>query len=138
MIYKNNKYLKYDISKHRYSITNEYMISEFGVDLNTMAAIREDINPTTAANRFLKMISADVYRYIYEHVADRDLTEYLLAGGHPDWPDVIQEALGLYAYAVYLSGNMFSLEYGLSLDSGKEIDAKDLSINIFLLLLKSV
>lgn len=127
-IYKETKLRKYDVEKHRWTVTPEYMVSEFGIDLNTLSAIKEDVNPNTAAQRFINILSADLYRYIYEHAENRLLTEYLLAGGNPDWPFAFQEALGLYVYAVYLSGNMFSLEFGLSLDNGKELDQKDLSI----------
>ena len=45
-----------------------------------------------------------------------------------EWAEAFQEALGLYVYSVYLSGNLFSLETGLSLDNGKELEQKDISI----------
>lgn len=129
-IYKEDKEFKYDTRFHRYYLTPEYMVSVYGVDLNTLSAIKEDVNPNTAAQRFLKRLSMVLYQYIYEYADNKELTEYLLAGGKPEWREPLMEALGEFAYAVYLSGNDYSLEYGLSLDSGKELDRKDLAIQM--------
>ena len=126
-IYKETQFRKYDLKKHRWTITTEYITSEFGIDLNTLSAIKEDVNPNTAAQRFINLLSGDLYRYIYEHAFNREITEYLLASNE-EWAEEFQEALGLYVYSAYLSGNLFSLETGLSLDNGKELEQKDISI----------
>lgn len=126
MIYKEDSYFKYDLDAHRYYITPEYLLTVYGIDLNQLASIREDVNPANAAVRFLKRLSMVLYNYIYEYSFNRELTEYLLNGGNPEWREPLKEAMGEFAYSVYLSGNDFSLETGLSLDKGKELDRIDL------------
>ena len=128
-LYKENRFRKYDIDKHRWTVTPEYILSEYGEDLNSLSFVREDANPSAAAQRLINILSADLYRYIYEYSNkykdNRYIVEFLLAT-NSDWADTYQEALGLYVYSVALSGNMFTVENGLSLDNGKELDMGDI------------
>lgn len=130
MLYQEDKNLKYDLTKHEYYITPQYFLDRFGVDLNTISAVKEDINPATAAQRFLKLIGEQLYQYIYEYAANKTVIQYLIATDYNDFREAIMDALGLYAYSIYLSGNLVQLDTFLTLDNGKEIDAKDIKIQM--------
>ena len=130
MIYTEDKFLKYDILNHRYYITHEYFQNCYGKDLSTMSSFREDLNPPTAVERYLKRLSMILYNYIYEYSSNPEITQYLLAS-KPEWRDAIREALGEIAFAFSQTANDFSLVNGLTLDSGKELEYKDIMIQMF-------
>lgn len=130
MLYKEDKFLKYDSINHRYYITPEYILNYYGTNLSEMSAFREDINPSTAVERYLKRLSMVLYNYIYEYANDKEIMEYLLASKY-EWRDAIREALGELAYSFSQTGNDFSLVNGLTLDSGKELEYRDLMIQLF-------
>lgn len=125
-----NEYRKYDFAKHRFSITPAYILDTFGVDIMSMSSIREDVNPQTAAQRFLDMVCSQMAYYIYEYAENRLLTEYLIATNYDGFADTFQEAAGIYAYSIYLSGNMVQFETGITLDNKVEFTKKDVSIQM--------
>lgn len=124
-LYKEDRHMKYDPNTHRYYITPEYFKETYGINLDDWKVVREDANPKTAAERFLKRLSMNLYTYILSFNRDSDYNIYLLAGGNPDFREPLKEALGEYAYQIYLAGNDFSVVSGLSFD-GKKLSKEDM------------
>ena len=125
-LYIEDENMLYDINTHRYYITPKYFLNTYGEDLNNWEAMRRDKNPKSAAERFLKRCSLVLYNFIYSYTrGNHSYEEYLIAGGDPSMRGPLMEALGEFAYQMFLSGNDLSVMTGLTLE-GKVLNKRDI------------
>ena len=126
---RNDNYIKYDISTHRHTITEEYMRDEYGVELAGVLDSTGDINPATLPERWLNQVSILLHNYIYRYAKNRKITEYKLAM-EDDWIDCLQEAMGQLALSLLLTNNNISLLTGINIQEGKKVDREDIIQNV--------
>lgn len=125
---RNDKYITYDLSTHRHTITEEYMRDKFGVELAKELDSTGDINAVTLPQRWLNQVSILIYNYIYRYAKNKNITEYKLAS-EKEWIDCLQEAMGQLAFSLLLVNNNISLITGIGLD-GKKVDRIDIIQNV--------
>lgn len=94
-------YMYYNIRKHRYILTNEALVEEYGIDLYGVLNPEGDANPDTLPDRFLNRVSKEVYEYIYSWSSDRDATEYLISD--EQYRSTIEEAMLELAYTFLMT-----------------------------------
>lgn len=85
-------YMKYDYEMHGYILTPTACEMELGINLTETLDKTGDCNPSTMAERILKMISKHFYAWVYAHTTNKNYLEWLLAK-YPFARDVVKECL---------------------------------------------
>ena len=83
----------YDYTKHRYILTNDYVLNVLGIDLQAKMGGARAINAASAINVLLDVrVSMRIYSLIYSH-NDKQLVEYVLAKS-PSAREMLKNAMG--------------------------------------------
>lgn len=114
----NDRELIYDYKKHRYLLTQYYVQSVLGVNLESQIGTNGGVSATVIINTLLDNISSEVYNYVYAHNNTQTL-QYIIAKC-PSARDIIKEAMSKQALYVFYSGDL-----GFSTIK----DEKDLALN---------
>lgn len=101
---KNDKYTIYDIKKHRYILTENYLTMVLGVDLQSLMSSNSGVNSTILINSLLDNISSEVYNYIYKHNNTQTL-QFIIAKCDSA-KEIIKEAMGKQALYVIYNGDL--------------------------------
>lgn len=114
--------MKYDFEEHRYILTKEYVLKRSGIDLSKVLKPGFIDQPQQRVDNFLNQLSDEIYGWIYEHNADNDYQEYLLAK-NPLLRNIIRNAMFQQVLYVLVNGdlNMYS---GVNVKSGQIADQR--------------
>jgi hypothetical protein len=113
----------YDYNRHKYFITQQYMLDEYGVNLTLRLYDPELGESTNAPDIFLRKVSNYFYEMIYAHSMNRNLTEYLLAKTI-EYREKIKFCLG--ELANYILDNGLIGEFaGVNFDKSSIMDIKE-------------
>jgi hypothetical protein len=115
--------MTYDTTKHRYTLTEEY-VRENGVDLSLTLNTEHMPEPSKAPKLFLEHISFLVYTNIYSYGRQKGIKEYLLACNTDNRP-VIRDAMMERIRYIYDSGDLSS-KSGVIIENGTRVERYDL------------
>lgn len=116
--------MTYDINEHRYILTLDYVENKTGLNLVEKLNTSMSDNPQQVAMFFLDRISSNIYSWIYQHNANNDVQEWILAkvkGART----IIQRAMIEQVIYVLNNGDM-TLYGGVNVSNGQVINKKDL------------
>ena len=99
-----DEYMRYDYTLHRYVLTQKYITDIVGIDLERRVASNQGVNGTAVIESALKLISFQVYSYIYKF-NDRNVLTWLLAKA-PSAREILKEVMGIQARYVFTVGDM--------------------------------
>lgn len=105
--YFNDNYMTYDLNNHRYVLTEDALLEDYGIDLNSTLDSEGDANKDKLPERFLKRVSMMLYYYIYSWSQNRDDTEYVISG--VDYREDIKQAMEELAYSFLINNTDPSL-----------------------------
>ena len=94
--------MEYDFHRHRYSLTADYLLSDRGIDLDTVLAAGNASDKGRNPELFLRRVSDQVYGAIYTSTPYYYKRERALAL-YPRYRDILMEAMS--EQAVYLLHN---------------------------------
>lgn len=100
----NDSELIYDYKKHRYLLTQYYIQSVLGVNLESQIGSNGGTTATVIINTLLDNISSEVYNYVYAHNNTQTL-QYIIAKS-ASAREVIKEAMSKQALYVFYSGDL--------------------------------
>lgn len=129
MSVRNNDYITYDLTTHRYCLTEKCLRDKLGIDLTSLLDSAGDVNIASLSERWLKDLSRDIYSYIYVHAKNKNIIEYKMAM-ETDWVDCLQEAMEMFAFSRLLDNNNINLESGIDLEKGKKTERSDLTRSV--------
>lgn len=115
--YSDNEMI-YDLKKHRYILTVDYVRDVLGVDLNAEFNTNNTGNSVVVLTAFLDNASLEVYNYIYQHNDTRTL-QYIIAKSESARA-IVKEALSKQVIYTIFNGD-------LGFSSKKE--EQDMSLN---------
>lgn len=75
-MWTNDENMTYDLTMHKYVLTETAIFNELGENLNTVFADSPDVPTKTA---FLKDVTRQFYGYVYSHSQSQAYIEYILA-----------------------------------------------------------
>ena len=94
--YIDTEEMYYDITKHRYILTEDAIVNRYGLQLSLLLDGDSEVNPDTIGERFLQRASVVLYNYIYSWSSNKEDTEYVIS--FPKYRDAIQEAMEELVY----------------------------------------
>ena len=100
----NDNQMIYDFKKHRYLLTQQYIQTELGVNLEAQIGTNGGVPATVIINTLLDNISSEVYNYVYKHNNTQTL-QYIIAKC-PSARETIKEAMSKQALYVLYSGDL--------------------------------
>ena len=120
MLYTETTNIRYDINKHQYYITDEYLQDNYGFSLGDELAFDNDND----IDKFIKRASSVVYTYIHKSNPDTaKIKDYMIAS-NTNLRDVVAQAIGEFLYSVSQYGYDNSSRTGI--DSKVQVSYKDL------------
>lgn len=120
MLYTETANIKYDINKHQYYITDEYLQDNYGFSLGDELVFDNDND----VDKFIKRASSVVYTYIHKSNPDTaKIKDYMIAS-NTNLRDVVAEVIGEFLYSVSQYGYDNSSRTGI--DSKVQVSYKDL------------
>lgn len=114
----------YDYTRHRYYITQKYVLSELGINFGTVPT-NGDANPSTLGDRFIKNACNIVYRYLYRDIMNVSYQEYQLAAVPELRPVILEMLLAQIEYNA-TNGNLQAVS-GQNIFTGQQMDATRLN-----------
>lgn len=106
--YINDNKMEYNLSKHRYALTETAMEEDYGISLSCLDS-DGDISPETLPRRYLDRVSLILYTYIYSWCIDRDDTEYVLS--LPENRETILNAMEELCYSFLMNNTDPNLNF---------------------------
>lgn len=103
----NDELMTYDYTMHGYVLTPRACELELGLNLTTTLDNTGDCNPSTMAERILKMIARHFYAWVYAHGTNKRYVEYLLAK-MPECREIIKECLLNEVYYAMKNGDFWN------------------------------
>lgn len=114
--------MTYDISKHRYILTMDYVRNR-GIDLSLILDTAGHPEPANLPNQLLDRVSALVYANIYNYGRQKLEKEYMLACD-PELRGIIRDAM-FERLNYYTSSGDLSTKSGVLLNQGTKLDLTD-------------
>lgn len=96
----NDRYMTYSKTKHRYTLTIDYVKEVLGVDL----LARLNNSNTVAVNALLDNVSSEVYNYLYKHNNTKTI-QYIISQCSTA-REIIMDAMGKQALYIIYSGDL--------------------------------
>lgn len=115
--------MTYDFTTHKYYLTENAVYVELGINFGLIPN-GNDANPSTMAQRFIKKVTNNVYRYLFADIYNAPWTEFELACV-ADLRSVIYQML--LAQAEYNANSGFSETFnGVDIYKGYSLDRSKL------------
>ena len=120
MLYTETTNIKYDINKHQYYITDEYLQDNYGFSLGDELSFDNDND----IDKFIKRASNVIYTFIHKANPDTaNIKDYMIASDI-GLRDTVAESIGEFLYSIAQYGYDNSSRTGI--DSKVQVSYKDL------------
>lgn len=121
----NDEYMTYDYRAHKYRLTPFAVREMLAVSLEDRLNARGMTDKAAAPVAFLRVISDEIYAYIYS-CNDKNLVQEFLAAKHPAARNILMEAMLAQVTYTLLNGDVSNLS-GIDIRKGMAMDKRALN-----------